>query len=456
MNISASALAITFAITATAFPVAVTVDGIVGPSVAFAVTARVAHKQNIYPLGLNIAFAADCTYQAPNNPASIATAAQDIISQWRQGCIDNPNDRVKQQLLYCLNTGLQQLYASSRIIEFVVNMRVTQYPPEYQPIKDAGGKFYAGDTYRFQSAWYVVLTSYDTTIVSGSPTTGDASTNWAKVFERDSDLFNKGIALPSLGRTINGVPEDRRLQHVARVQYADQRYYRKRSWILSAVHQTELGTLRILHNDAEVGGTGTWFEDSSLPGTEVSGDAHNSGTTVTMDDPITVVPGMYVEAAGGSVRPGTRVASVTSSTVLVLDNAPQSAINGDSLTFTPNEPPLFFEVFRDASAGGRIMIRCFPSMGRDTDNYIFVEWCPAAQPITWDDVDAGTPFDIALPYIEMYLLPLVRHAALQSKYFPAEDVPVYGPGITARYQEVLKMLNLSDIQPPAAVQPPAE
>ena len=76
----------------------------------------------------------------------------------------------------------------------------------------------------------------------------------------------------------------------------------------------------------------------------------------------------------------------------------------------------------------------------------------AAPPVTALDYTNGASFDIAQPYIELYLKPLCRYAALSCPSFDHKNGPLVD-SIRARYAEVISFLDLGDIQSPTAGKP---
>lgn len=402
-----------------------------------------------------VAFSVTATIEAPEQPWNMAQAAQDLASLFRNGCLGNASIALQGQILHCLNTAQQQVFSSSRIAEFLVKPRVTQYPPEFNDVAINGdGLFYVGDTYRYSGAWYLCTQAYN---YASDNTLPSDPAFWTKVFEKDSDLFTKGIPLPTIGRTINPSSADREVQHVMGVQYADQRVSVKKSYSLAPVHQSPLGALRITHTDAEPGGTRDWYDDTTLPTDEITLNCSTPGDSYTPlgfflqpSFAVDVVPGMWVY--GTHITTGCRVAAVLPNGIIKLSASTTIyPLSAESISFAPNIPPMMYEVFRDPKNQSRLTIRCFPSAGLDTDSYIFVLWCPAARRITWDDVENGSSFDLAPLYVELYLMPLARLMALQSNYFPVEEIPVRSPAIEARYKEVLGILGIADFQPKAVV-----
>lgn len=118
---------------------------------------------------------------------------------------------------------------------------------------------------------------------------------------------------------------------------------------------------------------------------------------------------------------------------------------------TPVNPvPLYYEVFRDARNNHQPKIRGYPwtdvnGAGNET---VSVTYYNAPEPITVLDFNNGASLDIAQSCLELYIMPLCRHAALSSIYFDAVNAPL-AAAIKARYQEVLSFLELGDIQSPA-------
>jgi hypothetical protein len=124
--------------------------------------------------------------------------------------------------------------------------------------------------------------------------------------------------------------------------------------------------------------------------------------------------------------------AVPGSTMLEWFDAPSSDI------------PLLFEVFRGEDA--RPKIRGWPFRSRTGTEFATVTYFEAAKPVTALDYSNGSDFDIAPQYVELYLMPLCRHAALSSRYMDPRAAP-QSKAIEDRYQEVLAFLGLADIQP---------
>lgn len=112
---------------------------------------------------------------------------------------------------------------------------------------------------------------------------------------------------------------------------------------------------------------------------------------------------------------------------------------------TPStDVPLLYEVFRGEDKHPKI--RGWPFRTRTGNEFATVTYFEAAAPVNPVDYTNAASFDIAPQYVELYLMPLCRHAALSSRYMDPRAAP-QNKAIEDRYQEVLGFLGLCDIQP---------
>ena len=112
---------------------------------------------------------------------------------------------------------------------------------------------------------------------------------------------------------------------------------------------------------------------------------------------------------------------------------------------TPSsDVPLLYEVFRGEDKHPKI--RGWPFRTRTGNEFATVTYFEAAAPVNPVDYTNAASFDIAPQYVELYLMPLCRHAALSSRYMDPRAAP-QSKAIEDRYQEVLAFLGLADIQP---------
>lgn len=112
--------------------------------------------------------------------------------------------------------------------------------------------------------------------------------------------------------------------------------------------------------------------------------------------------------------------------------------------------PLYYEVFRDPRNNHQPKIRGYPwdevnGAGNET---VSVTYYNAPAPVTALDFSNGSSFtEISPSALELYLMPLCRHAALSSAYIDSQNAPQIA-AVKERYAEVLGFLGLADIQTP--------
>lgn len=533
--------------------------GAVQLSVETGISVELRVPYTIATVQLSLETGISAVLDSKTTPAGMLTAFRDILRMWRQNCTDDPSDAVRDQAIYVLNAGIQQFFSSQRVHEFITNMRVQEYPPEFTDCIAVGGviAFRAAnaftnqqpDVIRSGTHKYKCIAdhNYDTT----TPAYTDPSTQtslWALINEKDLDLFVKGFPLPAHFYQQAGLTVDRDVQHVSGVVYANQTSSRQNTHILRPVGTTERGGLKLQDLNVRMGVIGDWFDDTqpavALTTGNYTGSSGSPTLTLVSGGPAagTIPKGTYVSRTDASftgIAQGVRVLSHDPVTgVITLDANLTAALTNISLTFTYDRPPLYYEVFRDVRgagvnyqttpivvngsgttglfeitlaslqtippgslvqetsggttklasgtrvivqngvtltidtacvddfgplsltfrppvhiAGGRMMLRCFTSLGLDLNSSVFVHWCPTPLKIEWGDVVNNRPFDVALPYLELYLFPIFRFLALQSGYFPPEDYATRAPRIVDRYNEVMGLLGLADFQQPALAKP---
>ena len=165
--------------------------------------------------------------------------------------------------------------------------------------------------------------------------------------------------------------------------------------------------------------------------------------------PPTVTRGRWVFSSSSQIPPGTRVFKQRRNGDIELDTAITSAVIGDTITFRPDAPPLYYECFRNVQ--NHIFIRCFPSANGDVNSSVFVQYIPTARQITWADVVNSADFEVAPEYVELYLMPVIRHAALHSSFMLTDELEVRGKVINERYAQVTAFLSGADIQQPSVI-----
>ena len=85
--------------------------------------------------------------------------------------------------------------------------------------------------------------------------------------------------------------------------------------------------------------------------------------------------------------------------------------------------PVWYETVRRVGSARRPMVRIYPPPpALPVESLplmwqIDVEYIPAPPPVTYSDILSGKAFPMAHPFVESYLMPLIRHAALTSSYF---------------------------------------
>lgn len=128
---------------------------------------------------------------------------------------------------------------------------------------------------------------------------------------------------------------------------------------------------------------------------------------------------------------------------------PSGASLADWLEDNTGDTPLFYEVFTDPDNSNRPRIRAFPYyVDGFTNPMVLVSYVSAAAPVTAADYSNGSSFDIGTKYVELYLLPLCRHAALSSSYMDAENAPQVA-AVKEAYAATLAFLGLASPEPPA-------
>ena len=106
--------------------------------------------------------------------------------------------------------------------------------------------------------------------------------------------------------------------------------------------------------------------------------------------------------------------------------------------------PLFYEVFQYL---GIPMIRVTPMSDHGGDETVTVYYIPRPAPVTADDMTNGRAFEVQAAYVESWIMPLCRYAALSSGYFDHANAAL-AASIRERYTETLAALGLADIQQP--------
>lgn len=194
--------------------------------------------------------------------------------------------------------------------------------------------------------------------------------------------------------------------------------------------------------DSDIDGAGARLPDINVSAGAIAYGVSNQYSVQTVLKVVFVSPGggwhivlRPVSMSPGSIdRPG--IASSAAASGSLVEWLEDSA--------STDNMPLFYEVFQYL---GIPIIRVSPVNGLSQSEQVHVHYIPKAVPVTADDLTNGRAFDVQAVYVESWIMPLCRYAALSSGYFDAANAPL-AASIRERYAETLKTLGLADLQQP--------
>jgi len=193
-------------------------------------------------------------------------------------------------------------------------------------------------------------------------------------------------------------------------------------------------------SDSDIDGSG-----AMLPDINVSQAAQNYGVSNAYSV-LSILKVTYSAGIGTFILRPSPISPGSMNKISLDDSDPSegSLVMWHEDSSSTDDVPYFYEVFQYS---GMPAIKVFPPANTSASEYVTVHYIPRPEPVTAADLTNGAAFDVQAAFVESWIMPLCRYAALSTSSFDHANTSLV-ESIKARYTETLSILGLADIQQP--------